>query len=724
MHPTIALLGLDLALTVVGTALWVVAVVLARGSGDPAGAARRGDLLAASAAVAATVALVGRAVCLVAAGDAGWWFVGDRVALGLPLAVAGALAALVGALPALVRGARGLPVDARRRGVATASLLTAVVGSVGALAATTLVGYPVAPLAAGWLVALAAGATGIGWAVLVARPPRRVQVSAGVAYALALVLAGGWAWADDAAARVGPVALHAGTGGHAAPAPGPWAGDTAGEPSPRPGPAPADGPAVGSGAPPATSVTTLRTPPDAVPGGTPVRRYALTARAQQVTLPSGTTVDALTFGTTFGTTSGTASGSLPGPELTATQGDLVEVTLRNDDLAAGVTLHWHGYDVPNGEDGVAGVTQDAVGPGEEFVYRFVADQAGTYWYHTHQSSARGVQRGLYGTLVVHPAHERPADVDLTLAVHTLDGTTLLGGSDVPVAHGVAAGSSVRLRLVNTDQVPRRFSVSGAQLRVLAVDGEDLHGPQDLGGPSSSAVLRVPAGGRYDVGLTMPGTGDTSDVPDAVVRLAVEGSPRAGLVLGAPGTAAPAEVPFDDGPEVDLLDYGTPDRADPGRAGDRLRAADAGTRPDAEAVIVLDRLVRPVHGVPTYAWTVNGRVWPHVPPIDVHEGDLVRLVVVNRSTETHPVHPHGHDVEVVSRDGVAPRGSPLHLDTFDVRPGEVWEVLLRADNPGLWMSHCHNLDHAALGMVLHLAYAGVTTPYELGGHGSARPNDPE
>ena len=55
------------------------------------------------------------------------------------------------------------------------------------------------------------------------------------------------------------------------------------------------------------------------------------------------------------------------------QGQLVEVQLVNESVPDGITLHWHGVDVPNAEDGVAGVTQDAVPVGGEFTYRFVAD---------------------------------------------------------------------------------------------------------------------------------------------------------------------------------------------------------------------------------------------------------------------------------------------------------------------------------------------------------------
>ncbi len=98
----------------------------------------------------------------------------------------------------------------------------------------------------------------------------------------------------------------------------------------------------------------------------------------------------------------TVNGTSPGPTVEATVGDLVEVTLVNDNVDDGITLHWHGVDVPNAEDGVAGVTQDAVLPGEQYVYRFVAEDAGTYWYHSHQISHEQVRRGLLGALVVHP----------------------------------------------------------------------------------------------------------------------------------------------------------------------------------------------------------------------------------------------------------------------------------------------------------------------------------
>ncbi|MBX6748426.1 MAG: multicopper oxidase family protein [Micromonosporaceae bacterium] len=433
-----------------------------------------------------------------------------------------------------------------------------------------------------------------------------------------------------------------------------------------------------------TTVSELRGPSTPAPGGS-VRRVELAARKASVTLASGATVEAWTY-----------NASAPGPEITALEGDLLEVTLTNVDIESGVTLHWHGYDVPNAEDGAPGVTQAAVPPGGSHVYRFLANQVGTYWYHTHQVSSEGVRRGLFGALVVRPRgdvsdteidtdSEREREtIDLTLPVHTYDGIVALGVHDDVHQMSVAPGTPVRLRLINTDSTPHRLSLAGTEFRVVAVDGYDLHEP----GRVSNQALRLPAGGRADLSFPMPA---------GAVALLVDDDPsRATLrINGDPASTVDTAATVDTigWPELDLRAYGTPAPTPfgPDSAFDR------------DFTLVLDRGLALVDGVPMFAQTVNGLGYPNIPDQRVREGDLVRVTVVNRSIETHPWHLHGHRVLVLGTTG-----SPLWLDTFDVRPGEVWRVAFRADNPGIWMNHCHNLDHANQGMVLHLSYEGVAS----------------
>ena len=673
------LAALDLLLIVLGTAAFLGAATLTMiGRGSPVG--RAGAL---ALGCVGWLAVLGRIGVLVLLAGHGWWFVADKALLGVPLAVATASFGAAVAGPALVRrtrteadhteaGAEGDRTEGDRARRAAAGLFIAGYGSAAGLLVAFVVGYPVDPGPAIVVCSLVAGVGVLTWLGLTGRRrPRLTAALIVLCLVPALASAGLTFYRHIQPVVIGSAAAHHVLAAGADGAPGSTTASPAGS----------------------LSVAGLRTgaEPDR-----PVERFILTARQQQVSLPSGTVVDGWTFG------------SLPGPEIRVRQGDLVEVTLVNTDIADGVTVHWHGYRLPNGEDGVAGVTQDAVAPGESFTYRFVAADPGTYWYHAHQVSSEAVRRGLYGALIVEPAPTpdarsdvTPAGTDLVLPVHTFAGTPVMAGTDGVLARTVPVGAEVRVRLINTDPIPARISVAGADVTVSAVDGSDLAGPTPVGG----RVLRIPAGGRYDV---------TFEMPQVPVGFGWEGAPGSGLRLAPPGTSGAADpgrledggrpVPFVDGPDLDLLAYGSP----------AVPSGLDGSIVTREATLVLDRQFRFLNGLPTLAQTVNGEVHPFVPGIEVADGDLLRLTVVNRSAETHPMHPHGHRVLVESRDGEPVRGSPLWLDTFDVQPGEVWTVLLRADNPGIWMAHCHNLEHATEGMVVHLTYQGVSTPYKLGG----------
>ncbi|MDQ2683758.1 MAG: multicopper oxidase domain-containing protein, partial [Chloroflexota bacterium] len=95
------------------------------------------------------------------------------------------------------------------------------------------------------------------------------------------------------------------------------------------------------------------------------------------------------------------NGQVPGPEIRVREGDLVRIELINE-LPVPTTIHWHGLFVPNAMDGVAGLNQAPVAPGESFTYEFVAKPTGTRWYHSHTDPAVQVPMGLYGAFIVEP----------------------------------------------------------------------------------------------------------------------------------------------------------------------------------------------------------------------------------------------------------------------------------------------------------------------------------
>jgi FtsP/CotA-like multicopper oxidase with cupredoxin domain len=394
----------------------------------------------------------------------------------------------------------------------------------------------------------------------------------------------------------------------------------------------------------------------------------------------------------------TLNGGTPGPQLRVEQGDLVEVTLVNESVPDGVTLHWHGVDVPNAEDGVAGVTQDAVAVGARHTYRFVADDAGTYWYHSHQVSHAQVRGGLFGTLVVTPPTGEAADHDVVAAVHTYDDGPTVNGRRDGLRVDAAPGESVRLRLVNTDnEVKRAWVADGVAFRLLAVDGSDVHEP----GPVTDAAVVLAAGGRADLGFELPADG-------TAVRIELGGVT---VVVSPPGAAVEpvdaGDAPADD---VDLLHYGTPAALgfDPATA-------------DREFEYRIGRRLGLVDGRPGRYWTVNGRMFPDVPMFVVSDGDVVRMRIENSGADNHPMHLHGHHAVVLSRDGEPATGSPWVVDSLDVGRDETYEIAFVADNPGIWLDHCHDLPHATEGLVAHLAYTGVYTPFRIGGPGA---NEPE
>jgi FtsP/CotA-like multicopper oxidase with cupredoxin domain len=145
------------------------------------------------------------------------------------------------------------------------------------------------------------------------------------------------------------------------------------------------------------------------------------------------------------------------------------------------------------------------------------------------------------------------------------------------------------------------------------------------------------------------------------------------------------------------------------------------KPDRRFEYSIGRRPGFVRGRPGVWWTVNGHLYPAVPMFMVREGDVVTMHIDNHSGETHPMHLHGHHVVVLARDGEASTGSPWWTDSLEVRNGESYDVAFVADNPGIWMDHCHNLPHAREGLVAHLMYEGVTTPFRIG---RDTPNTPE
>lgn len=216
-------------------------------------------------------------------------------------------------------------------------------------------------------------------------------------------------------------------------------------------------------------------------------KFELVAQRKRIELASGAVIDAWTY-----------NGEIA-PELRVKHGDMVEVKLINQDIDSGVTIHWHGYNVPNAMDGVPGMTQNVVKPGQSFTYKFRAEQEGTYWFHSHQQAAEQVVKGLFGTLIVEPKQDVEAYAEqFTVINHRWETDQgykkAFGNHDGLQWKQMDPGKTVKLRIINTHNLSEKYLLQGTEYRIASIDGMRIQDPQPL---SDQTAFRIGSGGRYD-----------------------------------------------------------------------------------------------------------------------------------------------------------------------------------------------------------------------------------
>src|SRR6266567_676526 len=106
--------------------------------------------------------------------------------------------------------------------------------------------------------------------------------------------------------------------------------------------------------------------------------------------------------------------TVPGPVLKAKKGDEIIIKVKNN-LQQATVVHWHGIRLAAAMDG-AGETQKPIQPGEEFEYKFVVPDAGTFWYHSHQNETKQMERGMYGALIVEDETDPVTDADKVFVI--------------------------------------------------------------------------------------------------------------------------------------------------------------------------------------------------------------------------------------------------------------------------------------------------------------------
>jgi len=400
------------------------------------------------------------------------------------------------------------------------------------------------------------------------------------------------------------------------------------------------------------------------------------------------------------------NGDSPGPTIRGRRGEQIRVLFEND-LGVPSTIHWHGIRLENQMDGVPGLTQSPVLPGESHLYEFTVPDAGTYWYHAHFNSLEQVARGLYGPLIVDGDADHLDGMKEVVIVlddwwvgkngRFIDGFTdwtqgkpggrignivTVNGAPPGTRLGVPTGQAVRLRLINSANA-REFFLDFQQLNasVVAVDGQPLPRPVQPQSP-----LRLGPAQRIDVSFVQGGD-------DEVNLIEASGTLGAQSVLATliseRGSVAP----------IKLLPLKSNNLAEP----DRSKAVEipfimtGGSIAEIEGVFHQgERRNSIALSHAQQIWAFNGVAdLPEAPLFRVERGTSVRLLMENRTGWSHAMHVHGHHFKVI---GTADELSPdMWRDTIMIDRNQNLEIAFVADNPGRWLFHCHMLQHAVSGM---------------------------
>ncbi len=440
------------------------------------------------------------------------------------------------------------------------------------------------------------------------------------------------------------------------------------------------------------------------------------------------------------------NGQHPGPLIEVTRGSHITVLFRNR-LGQPSSVHWHGIRLDNPSDGTPGLTQVAVPPGEEFVYRLRFPDAGIYWYHPHVREDVQQELGLYGNLLVRPARGSsygPANREAVLLLDDLligdaglvplgrespthalmgrFGNVLLVNGEPGYRLRVKRGEVVRFYLTNAAGARTlNLSFPGARLKIVASDIGGYQKEEWVESVVIAPAERYVVHARFERSGTVPLVNRVRGLDhlygrffDAVDTLGVvEVSPkRTDRDLGA-----------------DFLEL-REDRVTSSEL-ERFRRL-ASRAPRKTLILTLEtqdlpwltqRLMQldsiyfaPVEWsgtMPMMNWASTGRqvTWLLRDPetglenmnIDwrFSRGTPVRVRLVNQRESIHamqhPIHFHGQRFLVLSVNGVANRNL-VWKDTVLVPAGGAVDILLDPSNPGRWMAHCHIAEHNQSGMM--------------------------
>lgn len=441
------------------------------------------------------------------------------------------------------------------------------------------------------------------------------------------------------------------------------------------------------------------------------------------------------------------NGQYPGPLIRVKQSATITIRFRNQ-LDIPSAVHWHGIRLDNKYDGAAGVTQDPVPVGGEFIYRIKFPDPGIYWYHPHVREDVQQDLGLYGNMIVDspdPAYYNPANDEQVLMLDDLlvddegilpygkevanysimgrFGNLFLINGEPDFQLSARKGDVVRFLFTNVAN-SRTFNLSfgGNPMKLVGADigrfeREEMV-PAVVIAPAQRYVLEV----KFDTPGKYPITNQVQALNNFLGEFQATVDTLGWVTVGAEPTKkdygrefralrtlpqvsaefAPYKPYFDKAPDKELL----------------LTVNIAGLPITVTAFMAVDTMYFPpqewVDGMRDMNWLSTSRethwimrdlqtkkenmdiVW------SFKRGDVFKVRMTNDGTSmhpmSHPIHFHGQRMLIVARNGV-PEDNLVWRDTILLPVGQTVDLLVEATNPGKWMAHCHIAEHLEAGMMM-------------------------
>ncbi|KUJ24481.1 putative ferrooxidoreductase Fet3 [Mollisia scopiformis] len=437
------------------------------------------------------------------------------------------------------------------------------------------------------------------------------------------------------------------------------------------------------------------------------------------------------------------NGKFPCPNIDVNLGDRIIINFSNKLVNETTSLHFHGLfqTGTSAMDGPVGVNQCPVYPEQTLVYDFVVDQVGTFWYHAHNGGS--YMDGLRGAIIIHdpsPPFEFDEDVTITLSDWYQDEIPGLvnyfesqaneddgGAEPIPnsavmqdtqnVTFPVKPGKTYLMRFINIGGfVGTYVSIDDHTMSIVEIDGIYVE-------PKKADELYLSVAQRYAVLVTMKSSTDKNYAISVTLDTAMFDSipPWAnpdvfGWLVYDSKKPLPTPVPLrtyntiDDTTLVPVDHMGALTKVDHQIIMTFNFEDDIGYN---RAIINNITYIGPT--VPTLFTVMsapakdvmNPIIYGQVNPSVLKHNDVIEIVLINQDTGSHPWHLHGHAFQVIERsavgvdydpDNVIVPKIPMRRDTLSVMTGGYAVLRFKADNPGVFLFHCHIEWHVEAGLV--------------------------